>query len=104
MHKESSDRRRPHEPLPYAAAAELRGHDLKMAAANWLAELLKEEEPPNAEQESILRHVIDQVLAEEADLACETSEPLIELVHGEPGTGKSKVLKWIVRFFTEVMG
>ena len=32
------------------------------------------------------------------------SEPLLELVHGEPGTGKSAVLKPVVEFFEGVMG
>ena len=31
-------------------------------------------------------------------------EPLRGLVHGEPGTGKSLVIKWIRRFFEEALG
>ena len=72
--------------------------EIRKAADTWLDRVRKEEEAPNDEQLPILRHVIDQVLAEEADPQCQRCEPLIELIHGEPGTGKSQVLKWIVRF------
>ena len=30
--------------------------------------------------------------------------PLHGCIHGEPGTGKSRVIKWITRMFTEAMG
>ena len=34
----------------------------------------------------------------------EREEPLRGLIHGLPGTGKSRVIKWICRMFTEALG
>ncbi len=78
-------------------------HDIRTAADAWFARLLEEEEPPNEEQQPIIRHVIEQVIHEEADPDCQASEPIIELVHGEPGAGKRHFLKRVVRFFTAVL-
>ena len=103
-HEECSKRHGAHEPVPPAGSAHLRVQEIRKAAETWLDRVLQEEEAPNDEQLPILRHVIGQVLAEEADPQCQRCEPLIELIHGEPGTGKSQVLKWIVGLFTEVMG
>ena len=95
-HEECSKRHGAHEPVPPAGCAHLRVHEIRKAADTWIERLLQE--APTGEQLPILRHAIDQVLAEEADPQCQRCEPLIELIHGEPGTGKSQVLKWIVRF------
>lgn len=32
-----------------------------------------------------------------------TEDPLFELVHGKPGTGKSKVIAWIREVFVEIL-
>ena len=37
-------------------------------------------------------------------VASSVHDPLFELVHGLPGTGKSKVIAWIRELFTEVLG
>ena len=87
--------------------------------SDWFAKILKEEESPNAEQLSVLITVRDRVL-DEVELLKEGSsvrrlfpqlsrgidreEPLRGLIHGLPGTGKSRVIKWICRMFTEALG
>ena len=32
------------------------------------------------------------------------SEPIFDVIHGLPGTGKSKVIAWICELFTDVLG
>ena len=36
--------------------------------------------------------------------ATSTEEPLVDLVHGEPGTEKSRVIAWQRELFEEVLG
>ena len=55
---------------------------------------------PNEEQLAVIRHVAERVQQEwleERAGAVETSseDPLFELVHGLPGTGKSAVINWM---------
>ena len=38
------------------------------------------------------------------DLSPSNTEPLLALVHGLPGTGKSRVLRWIRDTFEEALG
>ena len=85
----------------------------------FLRKLPMEDEPPTAEQQAILERVARRVLREfrerhsppevESEVAAGTSpeapeEPMLALVHGHPGTGKSKVLRWLRRLFTEALG
>ena len=86
---------------------------------DWFAKLLQEEHVPNAEQLAVLKAVRDRLLTE-IQLANEgptrrnqpnkqqtddkREDPMLGLVHGYPGTGKSKVIGWVVRLFIEVMG
>ena len=74
-----------------------------------------EEEKPNAQQLHVLNAVKDRLLWEiELDKIpeklrkqkphlCNTDkeEPLRALIHGLPGTGKSRVINWIRRIFME---
>ena len=83
--------------------------------ASWLQKVQQEEEKPTAEQLSVLNRVADRVLQEfrlekEGLLLKKTDpertkaeQPLLGFCHGSPGTGKSKVIKWITRLFTEAL-
>ena len=75
----------------------------------------QEEEAPTGEQLSVLNRVADRLLEEyrlekEGLLLKKTDperakadQPLLGFCHGSPGTGKSKVIKWITRLFTEAL-
>ena len=86
---------------------------------SWLDKVPREKEPPNSEQMIVLRKVRDRLVLEfalnkeDADVpphiheTCygeNAAEPLRGLIHGLPGTGKSRVLKWITRMFIEALG
>ena len=70
-----------------------------------------EKHVPTVEQRVVLEQVRDRVLTEfrlwkdGCDLPCSNEErlaqekPLLGLIHGLPGTGKSKVILFIRRFF-----
>ena len=76
----------------------------------------QEEEAPTAEQLAVFNRVADRVLEEfrlekEGLLLAKThtertkaEQPLFGFCHGSPGTGKSRVIKWIRRMFTEGVG
>lgn len=88
--------------------------------AAWQANVIAEDEPPNQKQKKILDDVIKRVLIEFAmlkegdddvpgyvrDLVGDQyqEEPMRGLVHRFPGTGKSRVIIWIRRFFEEALG
>ena len=83
--------------------------------ASWLQKVQQEEEKPTVEQLSVLNRVADRVLEEfrlekeglllkKADPGrTKAEQPLFGFCHGSPGTGKSKVIKWITRLFTEAL-
>ena len=48
------------------------------------------------------QHVIDGA-TKKVRISDPREEPMRGLIHGFPGTGKSKVIQWIIRLFTEVM-
>ena len=79
----------------------------KAALQAWLASDLVRKNT-NAKQMEFLKLVVDRVLVEtgllsEAESLRQTSEPLVWLLHGPPGTGKSHVLKFVRGLF-EIMG
>ena len=78
-----------------------------------------EKEPPTTEQLAILRAVTERLLDETAEgngalpwkrqrirVKCSRrkGQAMRALVHGLPGTGKSRVIQWVIRMFTECMG
>ncbi len=85
----ANDRRRPLENVPIDARTELRVHEIHAAADTRFAGVMEEEVTPSEEQQPVLRHATQQVLNEEADADCLILQPIVELVHGEPGTGKA---------------
>jgi len=72
--------------------------------------LQNSEEPPTVEQLSLLDRVHVRCLEERAEesqsLSAQghSSSPMVELVHGLPGSGKTKVIKMIFTYFNEVWG
>ena len=66
---------------------------------------------PNQMQRKILelvheRRVVEHVYENGEDIPSTTpcSEPLLRLVHGLPGSGKTQVLRWLQSYFEEVWG
>ena len=57
----------------------------------------------NDKQFSVIKRVVDRALEEELDEGQQT-EPLLHLMHGRPGVGKSFVYKKLREFFEQVMG
>ena len=108
---------------PYA---HLSMNDYGARMDTWFTEIQSEQnastqqpEPPTHEQMHVLHVVRDRVLCEfalkkegaEVPLHLEqlvhgadAREPLRGLIHGLPGTGKSKVIMWIRRMFEEALG
>jgi len=63
---------------------------------------------PNAKQLAVLRHVAERVKLEWDEessntVATSSEDPLFDLVHGLPGTGKSEVIAWIRELFEVVL-
>ena len=82
-------------------------HLKEKSVREWLQKLQAETEPPSEEQMAVLRSVIARCSQESMELRQQAprtcSEPLRACCLGIPGAGKSKVIKWITRFFTEVL-
>jgi len=82
----------------------------------WLDGVQQEDEAPTAEQLEVLQKVAARVLQEfrlehEGLLLPKThpdrmkaETPLLGFCHGSPGTGKSRVIKWVTRMFVEALG
>ena len=109
-------------PAPFdgrtAASARYMKVDYTKILNDWFAKLRTEQETPNTEQLAVLHAVRDRVLQEKAlemegpgilkrlkgpstvDLR---EEPLRGCCHGLPGTGKSRVITWLRRMFTEAL-
>jgi hypothetical protein len=99
--------------LPFAA---LSFQDYGKRISEWFAKVAAEKEPPNQKQLEILHRVKDRVLMEfrlykeGSDLRRgdpnveKEEEPLRGFIHGPPGTGKSRVILLIRRFFVEALG
>ena len=83
---------------------------------NWLDAVKLEDEAPTTQQLGVLQRVSDRVLLEfelekEGLLLpkghperCAAEQPLLGFCHGCPGTGKSRLIKWIRRLFIEALG
>ena len=100
------------------ASAKYSSIDYVKLMRDWFARLQGDREPPNTEQLAVLHAVRDRILQEvilsregpnlrkrlrATHTADAREEPLRGLCHGYPGTGKSKVIKWIIRLFTEAL-
>jgi hypothetical protein len=109
-------------PAPFdgrtTASAQYSKIDYAKLLNDWFSQLQDETKPPNREQLAVLHAVRERIL-KEAELHREgpgiwkrlrrnatadpREEPLRGLCHGCPGTGKSRVIKWIIRIFTEAL-
>ena len=75
--------------------------DYKARYVNWRAVLEKADEAPTTEQWRILDRVHRRCITEFTEEACDSinqsgcEEPLLELIHGLAGSGKSKVIQWL---------
>ena len=97
----------------------VRHQDYAIRFARWFETLKTEADQPNEKQMTVIERVRNRLLTEvelivaPRSLRCESGgtkraedareEPLRALCVGEPGTGKSRVIKWIIRLFEEVM-
>ena len=84
--------------------------------SSWLDRVKQEDETPTAEQLAVLHRVAERVLQEfrleHEGLLLPTAHrgrtkaeaPLLGFCHGSPGTGKSRVIKWVTRMFVEALG
>ena len=77
---------------------------LKEAIDAWRAELLKRELRPDEKQLQIVDAVIGRCLVDataeaEDSIATCPGEPMLAMVHGLPGAGKSEVIKWLKELF-----
>ena len=77
----------------------------------WHAEVYqnKESRTPNAQQAEILKLIHQRRLVEYAEengedcsKALNCRQPLLRLIHGLPGSGKTEVLRWIQSYFEQV--
>ena len=95
-------------------------HEQRNAAASWLAPnvvnldkelyfIMHGSEAPNKEQESFLRHFVLRLKVELREMSQRSTEqsleePLLDLIHGFPGTGKSKIIQWMRRLMEAGLG
>ena len=112
--KEGEDRPLPFtgSTVPYAKSS-IKEYSHKLE--DWLKKVTKEKEPPTPEQLAILIDVKNRILREirldkidndagQRDTAYDSEvEPMRGLIHGAPGTGKSRLIGFIRRLFEEGM-
>ena len=107
-------------PAPFAGKTQPFVHlsvtDYGRRVRDWLEAVVVEREPPTAEQLSLLTKVSDRVILEfqleKEGLLLPKShpdrqsveQPMLGFCHGCPGTGKSRLIKWIRRMFMEALG
>ena len=107
-------------PAPFAGKTQPYVHLSTVAygqrVRKWLQAVKTEKDVPTTEQFDVLSKVADRVLVEVRllkegillpkahPLRKVAEQPLLGLCHGSPGTGKSRVITWIRRFFMEALG
>ena len=113
--KENENRPRPFEGKTQPQVSPTTVKDYEKKIKNWIDKVKKESETPTCEQLEILTAIADRVLMEfrvdklglhlkKNDPNRENQErPMLGFVHGSPGTGKSRVIKWIRRLFIEAL-
>ena len=91
------------------AAATWHRDDAAITVDHVLRDMQQSEEPPNSQQLAFLKHFARRLKVEILEMkqrTCEasTQEPLLDLVHGFPGTGKSKVIGWMRSLMEKGLG
>ena len=95
---------------PHAASARVALCDYEARVRHWVLEVAAREQGPTAQQLAVLSAVAERILQEvEAEKLGGAAkpwsvEPLRALIHGEPGTGKSRVIQWMRELFEEALG
>ena len=76
---------------------------------SWLSSLSSRQKAPTKEQLEFLRALVNRLLAEAHAEQSEKQkelqeEPLFDMIHGVPGSGKSQMIAWIREAFEQVLG
>ena len=85
---------------PMESVAELREHDWQSAYALWRQKLVTADVVPNSKQQTILdaihaRCVHERQHVHDCTRVAQNAPPFLKLIHGLPGSGKSRLLTWI---------
>ena len=111
----SARRKKKQEPplKPFAGKTQPRANYYQYATTlsmqQWLREVsCRDGERPNEEQLDFLRAIISRIRREREEELLGTQEetehePMLDLLHGLPGTGKSRVLGWVRELFESVL-
>ena len=96
----------PFEEKRHTAAFWYEGNAVKNLDTAW-EQILNEEAPPNQEQRTFLKHFIARLKVEVFEMQMNTvnqstQEPLLDLIHGFPGTGKSRLIMWMLSAYYEL--
>ena len=75
----------------------------------WLRQLASREKAPNADQFEFLKAVISRLLIEakaeqEGNQTQVVDDPMFDMIHGVPGSGKSELIAWLREAFEDVLG
>ena len=88
------------------AGVGLETHNWREAYAEWRAKTydadLNSGIVPNTKQMRILETIHERCVLEECQEDGQAGEPLLRLVHGLPGSGKSQILLWLRSYFQDV--
>ena len=91
------------------AAASRNKHEAAQNLDAVFAKICAEEEKPNCDQLAFLEHLVCRlnlsILEHQQDgINVTATEPLLDVVHGFPGAGKSHVIKWMCVLMPEGLG
>ena len=98
---------------PYAGRTAARAAIFQKGAQNsidaWMERVRKDKNPPNEQQHAFLKGLADRLKTEIIEELMNTKgntkhEPMLDLVHGLPGTGKTRVIEWMRDLFQEALG
>ena len=91
------------------AAASWNKPDARASLDAAFKDICVEEEPPNQEQHAFLVHFRDrlklEVLEQQKQRVNESAkDPILDMIHGFPGTGKSRVIHWMRQLMEKGLG
>ena len=84
--------------------------DSENMLTTWISQLQCRPERPTEEQLMVLQAIVERITHEAAaeqgatQNNSTTSQPLLDLAHGQPGCGKSRLIAWIREIFEDVLG
>lgn len=94
------------ESVAATAKANVLKHDWVTAYAHWKQSTydmkLNDHVVPNAQQTKILDCIHQRCVFEQTGQGQSYTDPLLRLIHGLPGSGKSKLLQWVRTYFVQV--